>query len=97
MGLKDKILMNCEQATALVEKKQDKKLVLGERIGLWIHLAYCGFCAMFFEQSKILDDSAKVFSEKVTNGQKAYPMDPLRKSEITEAFKSELKGDKLQS
>ena len=92
MALKEKILMNCEQATSLVEKKRDKKLVLSERLGLWIHLAYCGFCALFFEQSKILDDCTKAYAEKVTNEQKAYPMDPHHKVELSKSFEKELKN-----
>jgi hypothetical protein len=82
--------MNCEQAAALVEKKRDKKLAFGERIGLWVHLAYCGFCALFFDQSKIIDQSVKAYGEKVTNEQKAYPLDPRHKANLAEAFNKEL-------
>ena len=94
MALKDNILMNCEHATSLVEKKRDKKLVISERLGLWVHLAYCGFCALFFEQSKILDDSTKAYAEKVTNEQKTYPMDPHHKAELSKAFETELKNQR---
>jgi len=76
MALKENILMSCEHATALVEKKRDDKLQLSERMGLWVHLAYCSICALFFEQSKILDDSAKAYAVKVHNEQKTYPLDP---------------------
>ena len=86
MALKEKILLNCETATALVEKKRDQKLDVSERFGLWIHLAYCSFCALFFQQSKIIDDSTKAYGEKITNEQKAYKLDPQRKAQITEAF-----------
>ncbi len=86
--------MNCEHATSLVEKKRDKKLVLSERIGLWIHLAYCSFCALFFEQSRILDEVTKAYAKKVTNEQKAYKLDPLQKSELIKAFDKELKNGK---
>jgi predicted AAA+ superfamily ATPase len=92
MALRKKILLNCETATALVEKKRDQKLELSERFGLWIHLAYCSFCALFFQQSKIIDDSAKAYGEKITNEQKAYKLDPLRKAALTEAFDKEIKN-----
>ena len=94
MALKDNIKMSCEHATALVEKKRDKKLVLSERFGLWIHLGYCSICALFFEQSKILDDSAKAYAIRVTNEQKNYPLDPKRKAEIAQAFDTELENQK---
>jgi hypothetical protein len=92
MGLKKKILMNCESASALVEKKRDKKLDFSEKIGLWIHLGYCSICALFFEQSKILDESAKAYATKVTNEQKAYKLNPERKAELNKAFDTELKN-----
>jgi predicted AAA+ superfamily ATPase len=90
MGVKDNILMNCERATAVVEKKRDEKLEFSERFGLWIHLAYCSFCALFFQQSKIIDDSTKAYGEKITNEQKAYKLNPQRKATLTEAFDKEL-------
>jgi hypothetical protein len=95
MGLRKKILMNCESATALVEKRRDKKLDLPEKLGLWIHLGYCSFCTLFFEQSKMLDECAKVYSEKVTNEQKAYKLDAGRKAELNEAFNAELKSENI--
>jgi heterodisulfide reductase subunit B len=91
MALKENILMSCEHATALVEKKRDDKLQLSERMGLWVHLAYCSICALFFEQSKILDDSAKAYADKVHNEQKTYPLDPERKAKLTAAFDAEMK------
>lgn len=94
MALKEKLIMNCEHATSLVEKKRDKKLDLPERFGLWVHLAYCSFCALFFEQSKILDDSAKAFADKVKTEQKAYKLNPERKAEMAENFDKELNTPK---
>lgn len=92
MGVTGKIMMNCESATALVEKERDKQLDFLERIGLWIHLGYCGLCKLFFKQSRILDDSAKAYSEKVTHEQKAYKLDPDRKARLNKAFDVELKN-----
>ena len=91
MGLKHKILMNCQSATAVVEKKRDGKLAFTERLGLWIHLSYCSLCALFFQQSKILDDSAKSYAAKVTNEQKTYKLDEGFKTKLNRDFDSELK------
>ena len=90
MALKEKILLNCEGATALVEKQYDKKLTFSERIGLWIHMAYCGFCKLFYKQSKILDDSAKAYADRVSSEQKTYKLSPDRKAELTKAFNAEM-------
>ena len=83
--------MSCEHATALVEKKRDDKLLISERLGLWVHLAYCSICALFFEQSKIVDDSAKAYADKVYNEQKTYPLNPEQKAKLTAAFDAEMK------
>ena len=91
MGVKHKILMNCQSATAVVEKKRDGKLAFTERLGLWIHLSYCSLCALFFQQSKILDDSAKSYATKVTNEQKAYKLDNAFKDKLSKDFEQELK------
>ncbi len=82
--------MSCHTATALIEKKRDKKLDLPERIGLWVHLAYCKICGLFFAQGKILDDSIKAYAEKVAQGEKTYKLNPERKGKLTEAFDKEL-------
>ena len=91
MALKEKILLNCEGATALVEKQCEKKLSFTERIGLWIHMAYCGFCKLFYKQSKILDDSAKAYADRVSSEQKTYKLNPEFKVKLNEAFDTELK------
>ena len=91
MALKEKILLNCEGATALVEKQCEKKLSFSERVGLWIHMAYCGFCRLFYKQSKILDDSAKAYADRVSSEQKIYKLNPEFKIKLNEAFDTELK------
>jgi len=90
MALKEKILMSCEGATALIEKKRDQKLGLAERIGLWVHLGYCSFCALFFEQSRVLDESARSYSEKISSEQKSYQLNPGLKAELKKSFDLEL-------
>jgi hypothetical protein len=90
MALKDKLLMSCSQATALVEKKRDKKLSFAERLGLWIHMGYCNMCALFFNQSQMIDDLTKAYAAKVTNEQKSYKMNPVKKADLTSAIETEM-------
>ena len=90
MALKEKILLNCEGATALVEKQCEKKLSFSERIGLWIHMAYCDFCKLFYKQSRILDASTKAYADRVSSEQKTYKLNPERKAEIAKAFNAEM-------
>jgi hypothetical protein len=83
--------MNCEEATALVEKKRDAKLSRTERIGLWIHLLYCKLCGLFFEQSQMVDKTAKTYADKVDSGQKVYPLRPQRKTQLAAEMEAELR------
>jgi hypothetical protein len=94
MGLKDKIMMSCRSATALVEQKRDRKLDLSEQFGLWLHLSYCGFCALFAEQSKVIDQGARMYAQKVHNEQKAYKLNPLTKEKINKVIHEELREEK---
>ena len=91
MGLKNNILMNCQQASAVVEKKRDGKLSASERIGLWIHLGYCSICRLFFQQSEIIDKSYKYYADDIDLEQKIYPLSPERKEALEKALREEMK------
>ena len=90
MGLINTLLMKCEDATAVVEKKRDGKLSFAEKIGLWIHLAYCGLCKKFFHQTQVLDKSYQHYADEINGGYKTYPMDPARKEAMSHSFHQEL-------
>ena len=46
---------SCQQATALMEKRDVADLGLGERAGLWLHMRICKACRAYEEQSQALD------------------------------------------
>lgn len=48
---------SCEQATALMEKRDVAELGLGERAGLWIHMRICKACHAYEEQSQALEQA----------------------------------------
>jgi len=83
--------MNCQTATLLVEKKRDGKLTWSERMGLWMHTAYCSICALFFKQAEILDGSAKAYAQKIDTEQKSYKLNPDSKARMEEALGRELR------
>ena len=91
MGLKSKILMNCANATAMVEKKRDGKATFTERLGVWIHLRFCSLCRLFFEQCAVLDKSFRAFAGHIDIEKQAYPLDPAKKQSLSKAFDEELK------
>lgn len=48
-------MLNCEQATEMVLKKQSEKLGLMERLNLFMHLSMCKFCNLFAKQNELID------------------------------------------
>lgn len=90
MGLKNTLFMNCEEATAVVEKQRDGKLSLGERIGVWLHLLYCRLCKAFFDQSAILDKSYNNLAKRIDEGELGYRLDPSHKEKMKAALQEEM-------
>ena len=50
------LMLSCQKATELVEKKQLVGLSLVERIKLLVHLRLCGSCMNYRKQSLFLQD-----------------------------------------
>ncbi|MBL0309942.1 MAG: hypothetical protein IPP77_09770 [Bacteroidetes bacterium] len=48
------MMLNCEQATFLVTKREQKKLSFKERFDLMLHLSMCKFCSLFAKQSAFI-------------------------------------------
>lgn len=57
--------MNCQNATGLVSQAQDRKLTLGERIRLRMHLLICRPCRQFERQLPQIRRAAKCLAEPV--------------------------------
>ncbi len=61
-----KIMLSCDQATELVEKKLYFRLSLKERIQLSLHLMFCKPCSNYKKQSYLIErDIPKVKFEEV--------------------------------
>lgn len=52
--MKNSLMINCKEATLLIEKKQEKQIAFSDRIKLLIHLMICEFCRRFQRQSKLI-------------------------------------------
>ncbi|MFD0792008.1 hypothetical protein ACFQZX_00185 [Mucilaginibacter litoreus] len=60
----ERIAYNCRKATFLIEKKQEEKLTLREKLELKIHLAGCSICRIYEKQSVLIDlMMKKIFKE----------------------------------
>ena len=53
--LMKKIMLSCDKATELVEKKIHFKLSLKEKVQLAMHLAFCKPCSNYKKQSYIIE------------------------------------------
>jgi len=73
-------MLSCKEAAALVSESLDRKLPLGQRIALRMHLIFCRFCRRFSRQVLFLKEAAG----RVKNG-KAGEESPVSGSLSAEA------------
>ena len=58
-----KMMINCEQATYLIDKSEYIELSAKEKFDLKMHLVTCKFCRLYKIESKIINDKiTKVFT-----------------------------------
>lgn len=57
------LMINCKEATLLIEKKQEAPFGVGEKVKLAFHLAVCKVCAIYEKQSKLMDAVLKKKTE----------------------------------
>ncbi|WP_417371806.1 hypothetical protein [Gelidibacter japonicus] len=53
------MLNNCRKATFLIEKRQNGKIALKERLELEYHLSICEMCNTFMKQSATINEYTK--------------------------------------
>lgn len=49
-----KAKLNCREVTALVLAGEDRRLTLGERVGMRLHLLICKACPRFVQQVTLM-------------------------------------------
>jgi hypothetical protein len=52
-------LINCQNATLLLEQQVDQHLVREQRVHLWLHLRYCPHCNRYAKQTVLIAEWAK--------------------------------------
>ncbi len=53
------LMLNCNEATLLMAKKEEGKLSLKARIQLAMHLSMCSLCRKFEKQSHLIGEESK--------------------------------------
>lgn len=60
-----KTVFDCKHATLLSLKKEEGKISIIERIKLFYHLLYCGYCKRFVKQSSIINNIGKGLTDSI--------------------------------
>jgi predicted anti-sigma-YlaC factor YlaD len=56
--------MHCKDATRAMSEAQERRLALGERVGLQLHLAMCSRCRDFERQVAFLRESMRTYARR---------------------------------
>jgi hypothetical protein len=60
-------MRSCRDITALVSQGLDKKLSLGERLAIRLHVMMCSRCRNFQSQSQFIRKAAQRYTEQLQN------------------------------
>jgi len=66
-------MRSCREITALVSKGLDKKLSLGERMAIGIHVMLCSRCRNFQSQTQFIRKAAQRYTEHLQNRSSKKP------------------------
>jgi predicted anti-sigma-YlaC factor YlaD len=69
-------MRSCRDITALVSQGLDKKLSVGERLAIRLHVMMCSRCRNFQSQAQFIRKSAQRYSEQM---QQHWPKKPQSK------------------
>ena len=52
-------VINCQQATLLIEQQADQDPAREQRVNLWLHLRYCPYCNRYAKQTVLIAEWAR--------------------------------------
>lgn len=62
-------MLSCKEISKLASDSLDKKLSLGNRLQLWMHLVMCGLCSRFRRAIVRIQNETKECSHEIETGQ----------------------------
>lgn len=65
--LKDKLMLSCQKASELAEKKSLYSLTVSERLKLRLHNSMCEVCKTYTKQSQLIDNYLYNYFNKSSN------------------------------
>ncbi|MGR9087350.1 MAG: zf-HC2 domain-containing protein [Gammaproteobacteria bacterium] len=66
-------MRSCREITALVSQGLDKKLGLGERLAISLHVMLCSRCRNFQNQARFISKAARRYTEHLQNDRAKKP------------------------
>ena len=85
-------MLNCKQATAPVSQSLERKLSLGQRLGLKLHLFICHWCRNYARQLRFLHHIAPAIKAHI-EGQQEEALPEQAKTRIRAEFQRRLRLD----
>jgi hypothetical protein len=62
-------MLSCKDVTHLLSEGQDRKLTVGERMSLEMHLAMCKGCSNFKKQMSFLRTACRRYADRMGAGE----------------------------
>lgn len=74
-------MLNCKEVTQLISNDLERKLTLGQRLGLKLHLLICHLCRNYARQLRFLHRIAPAIDAHI-EAQQDQPLSPEAKARI---------------
>lgn len=84
------ILLNCKQTSQLVSQSLDRRLSLGERIAVRVHLCICKYCRRFRQQLSAIRIGLQRMTASIEHDTDLH-MPAATKARIAQALETEIK------
>ena len=81
-------MLSCKDVTQLISESMDTSLPIGKRIGVWLHLLMCKFCARYERQLLLIRETVRglVGAEETAGGTLGEPLSEEAKVRIRKAL-----------
>jgi predicted anti-sigma-YlaC factor YlaD len=82
-------MMDCDQATSLINKRDQEKLSCRQRFSLRVHLMTCSLCRNYEKQILSINKNILRFKEALENDEVVFTLPPKQKEEMKQCLQEE--------
>ena len=83
-----KLMLTCDEATAICDKNQYGEASISEKISLTFHLLICKYCKKYTKQNNLM---TRLFGQFLTHCDETHELSEEDKTEIEKNLQKELK------